>query len=181
MELRQGQLALSNLKMQAETEAAKEAAKEAISVDIKPTIHPSPEGKGYIICAVVELTNVGSRIKRIEWTGAESPFSVHSVRFRDDSVTADYDKLISLDVMQTRDPKSKAVSRVIRSSGKESISFAFRVSSAGLYLLSFRVPLGKEERVESKNAGANLPVAWTCNKYVLVSDTPFPSAKEADT
>lgn len=174
IELRRAQSELNTLQLQAEIERQK----EAISVDIKPTVHSGLDSESYIICAVVELINAGSRIKRLKWTGELPPFSVRRVRFRDDGVP-DYDKPLGLHVPLTQDPTAKAVSHVIRSGGKESISFALKVTS-GLYLLSFRGVLDEEERVESKHAGADLPVAWTCNKYVFVGETQLPSIKEAD-
>ncbi|MGO9234217.1 MAG: hypothetical protein ACLP4V_09120 [Methylocella sp.] len=152
---------------------------EAISVDIKPTIRPNPDGEGYIILAVVKLNNLGSRIKRIKWRDELPAFYVRLVRFGADGKPK-YDSPMELRVPLTLDPNSEAVSHVIRGGGTECVTFALCVLSAGLYLLSFRAVLDEGLRVESVRVGANLPVAWTGNRYVFVGETPILNASGAD-
>ncbi len=50
----------------------------------------------------------------------------------------------------------------------ESILIAFKVASAGLYLLSFRGAVDGENRAEAVRLGGQLLEVWTGNKYVLV-------------
>jgi hypothetical protein len=149
-----------------------------VRVDIQPTIRHSPDGSGYIILAVVELTNCGGRNTKIEWKDELPAFSVRLARLGTDG-KPDYHPPTAFRVPLTLDPESEAVSHVIRAGGTESIPFALRVSSPGLYLLSFRGAVDKQERAEAQKLGAELPVAWTGNRHVLVGDTPVPSASES--
>jgi hypothetical protein len=68
----------------------------------------------------------------------------------------------------TLQPDLEPVSHVIRAGGAESIPFAIRVTTPGLYLLSFRGMVDEEERRVSETTGAELPVSWTGSKFVLV-------------
>jgi hypothetical protein len=81
-----------------------------------------------------------------------------------------YEPPIRFRVPLTFNPKSGAVSHVIRAGTTESIPFALKVASAGLYLLSFRGVVDAEERTEAERLGLHLPEAWTGNKYVLVGE-----------
>jgi hypothetical protein len=153
------------------------ATQAVVLVDIKPTIHRS--GNGYIIIAVVELTNCGSQNTRIKWKGELPAFYVRSAELGTDG-TADYGPPIEFRVPLTLNPKSEAPSHVVRAGGKESIPFAFQVSSPGLYLLSFRGVVDEKDRAEAAKLGVELPVAWTGNRYVIVGGTQGPSAEKAD-
>ena len=78
----------------------------------------------------------------------------------------------------TLDPDSEAESHILRAGGTELIHFVFRVSDPGLYLLSFRGAVDSVEREEAKKLHANLPVAWTANRYTFVGG-PLAAIHEA--
>jgi hypothetical protein len=139
-----------------------------VSVGIESTVYRSPEG-GYILLAVVELTNRGGRNTKIKWRDEPPAFRVRVVKF-DAEGMASYDSVKELQVPLTLDPTSVPNSHIIRAGGTESISFSIRVPIAGVYLLSFRGVVDEQERTESAKLGADLPVAWTGNRYVLVGD-----------
>src|ERR1700730_881448 len=119
-----------------------------VLVDIQPSIHRSADGKGYIIAAVVKLTNPGGQNTRIKWRGELPAFSVRLANFND-AGKADFAPPTDLRVPLTLDPKSEAVSHVVRAGGIESMSFALRVSVPGLYYLSFRGVVDERERAEA--------------------------------
>ena len=87
-----------------------------------------------------------------------------------------YDLVQEFRVMQTGNPRSEAVSHIVRAGATESIPFLFRVSCPGIYLLSFRGAVAEQEREDARKLGAELPSAWTGRKIVFVDDAPTPSA-----
>jgi hypothetical protein len=141
----------------------------AVAVDIRPTITRALEEDGYIITAVVELANRGSQNTKINWKDEPPAFHARLAKFDADGKPK-YDPPARFRVPLTFNPKSGAISHVIRAGATESIPFAFKVPSAGLYLLSFRGSIDGEERAEAERLGLPLPEAWTGNKYVLVGE-----------
>jgi hypothetical protein len=82
--LRQRERAMVSLrKSEAELRALELKAKAMVFVDIQPSIYRSPDGKGYIIAAVVKLTNPGGQNTRIKWRGELPAFSVRLANFND--------------------------------------------------------------------------------------------------
>src|SRR5450631_418897 len=145
----------------------REKLQAALAVDICPAITRSPDGDGYLITAVVELANHGSQNTKINWKDEPPAFHVRLAKFDADGKPK-YDPPLRFRVPLTFNPKSGAISQVIRAGTTESIPFAFKVASAGLYLLSFRGVVDGEERAEAEMLGLHAPDAWTGNKYVLV-------------
>ena len=141
-----------------------------VTVDIKPKIVRSVADSGYVILARVVLTNCGSRNTRIRWKDEAAAFYVRSVNFSTDNEPT-YSNAIEQRVKLTRKPELESVSHVIRAGGTEAINFVAHVPQTGLYLLSFRGLVDEQEKAEAKKLGADLPVAWTANRYVLVNDT----------
>ena len=141
----------------------------ALAVDIRPTIARSLDGDGYLITAVVELANRGSQNTKINWKDEPPAFHVRLAKFDADGKPK-YDPPLRFRVPLTFNPKSGAVSHVVRAGTTELIPFAFKVAAAGLYLLSFRGVVDGEERAEAERLGLSLPEAWTGNKYVLVGE-----------
>jgi hypothetical protein len=139
----------------------------AIAVDIHPAIARSPDEDGYIITAVVKLANRGSLQTKINWKDEPPAFHARLAHFDADG-RPKYDPPVRFRVPLTSNPKSTAISHVIRAGTTESIPFAFKVQAAGLYLLSFRGGIDGEERAEAARLGLYLPEAWTGNKYVRV-------------
>ncbi len=148
-----------------------------VAVDIKPTIQRSLDGEGYIVTVVVELANRGGQNTKINWKDEPPAFHVRLARFDTDGKPK-YDPPKRFRVPLTLNPNTGAVAHVIRPGGTESIPFAFRLSSPGLYLLSFRGGVDEQERVESQKLGAPSPEAWTGNKYVLVGDVAVPRIEQ---
>ena len=137
-------------------------------VDIQPAVHRDVEGTGYFILTTVDLTNRGNRNTRIKWQDHPPAFYVRQAQF-DAEGTLEFDDVVQeFRVPLTLQPDQESVSHTIRAGGTESIPFAVRVATPGLYLLSFRGIVDEEERKVSQETGANYPVAWTGNKYVLV-------------
>ena len=144
-----------------------ESRKQAVvRVDINPTVHRDPDGSGYIILATVDLTNRGSRNTQVKWRNEPPAFYVRPARFGTDG-RPEYEDAAEFRVLATLNPDHEPPSHVIRAGGMESIPFAFRVSSPGLYLLSFRAAVDEQERSVSMESGATKHVAWTGSKYVL--------------
>lgn len=139
----------------------------AIAVDIHPAIARSPDEDGYIITAVVELANCGSLQTKINWKDEPPAFHARLAHFDADG-RPKYDPPVRFRVPLTSNPKSAAISQVIRAGSTESIPFAFKVPAAGLYLLSFRASIDGGERAEAERLGLHLPEAWTGNKFVRV-------------
>ncbi len=121
--------------------------KAAVAVDIRPTITRSLDGDGYLIAAVVELANRSSQNTKIDWKDESPAFHVRPAKFDADGKPK-YDPPTRFRVPLTFNPKSGAISHIIRAGTTESIPFAFKVASAGLYLLSFRGTVDGEERAE---------------------------------
>jgi len=149
-----------------------------VRVDIQATVRRSPDSSGYIILAAVELTNHGGRNTRIKWKDEPPAFYVRSAKLNADG-KPDYGPPTEFRVPLTLDPDSEPPSHIIRAGGTESIPFAVQVSSPGLYLLSFRGVVNEQEHAEAQKLGAEMPTAWTGNRYVLVGDTPSPGASGA--
>jgi hypothetical protein len=79
---------------------------------------------------------------------------------------------LDFSVMLTRDPRAKARSHVIRAGATETLTFALRLTTPGLYLLSFRGAAAKDVREEAAKYGVRLPTSWTAKRYVYVGDAP---------
>jgi hypothetical protein len=139
-----------------------------VQVDIRPEVHPTSDSDGYLILATVKLTNRGTRNTRIKWRDQPPAFYVHEVTF-DEEGKPDFGNRRDFQVPLTLHPDLDAISHIIRAGGAESIPFAVRVTTPGLYLLSFRGSVDEAERNVSANTGAELPVSWTARKFVLVS------------
>jgi hypothetical protein len=131
--------------------------------------------EGHVIIAVVELTNCGSQNARIIWKDQPPAFSVRLVR-QDENREADYELIGEFPVPLTLDPKGEALSHVVRAGGKVSLPFTARISSAGLYLLSFRGVVDEKDRAEAAKLGVKLPTAWTGIRYLFVDDASAASA-----
>jgi hypothetical protein len=141
-----------------------------VTVTIQSTVRRSPEG-GYILLAVVKLANRGSRNTKINWKGELPAFYVRQVKFDADGMPS-YDLVNQkqLSVPLTKNPEVKSKSHILRAGGTESIHFPIHVSISGVYLLSFRGVVDKQERAEAAKVGAKSPVAWTGNRLVFVGD-----------
>jgi hypothetical protein len=163
--LRKRELARAKLRI-LELKAKQQAV---VSIDIKPTVHRDVDGRGYIIVALVEIANRGSRNTRIEWKGQPAPFRVSLTTF-DSEGKPTYAGAQEFRVPLAINPRGEAESHIIRAGGLESIPFALKVASAGLYLLSFRALVDVVEQPVAKELGAQQGTAWTCNRYVLVDD-----------
>ena len=134
----------------------------AIAVDIRPTITRSLNEDGYIITAVVELANRGNLHTKVTWKDEPPAFHARLAHFDADG-RPKYDPPVRFRVPLTSNPKTAAISQVIRAGSTKSIPFAFKVQAAGLYLLSFRGGIDGEERAEAERLGLPLPEAWTGN------------------
>ena len=139
-----------------------------VTVAIQSTVRRSPEG-GYVLLAVVEITNRGGRNTKIKWKDELPAFYMRQVKFGADG-TASYDLVKELRVPLTLNPQAEPKSHILRAGGTESIHFPIHVSISGVYLLSFRGAVDEQEREESAKLGAELPVVWTGNRYVFVGD-----------
>ena len=149
-----------------------------VLVDIQPSSHRSPDGKGYIIAAIVTLTNPGGQNTTVTWRDKHPPFAVRLATFND-AGEAEFAPPKELRVLRTKDPTLEASSHVVRAGGIESMSFALQVSVPRLYYLSFRAVVDERDRAEAKEHGVELPKAWTCNRYVFVGEPQAPSTEEA--
>ncbi|HWX13641.1 MAG TPA: hypothetical protein VNY06_01975 [Methylocella sp.] len=158
--LRNSEASIKELELRAKQQAV-------VSVDIKPAVQRSMDGDGYVITAVVELANRGAQNTTINWKDQPPAFHVRLAKFDADGKPK-YDPPTRFRVPLSLNPRSGAVSHVIRPGATESIPFAFKVASAGLYLLSFRGAIDALERAEAERRGLQVPEAWTGNKYVLV-------------
>jgi hypothetical protein len=98
----------------------------AVSVDIRPTITRSLDGDGYLITAVVELANRSSLNTKINWKNEPLAFHVRLAKFDADGKPK-YDPPTRFRVPLTFNPKSGAISHIIRAGTTESIPFAFKV------------------------------------------------------
>jgi len=146
-----------------------------VTVSIEPTILPSPDGGGYVILAVVGITNRGNRNTLISWMDELPAFYVRQVeKFGEHGEAVLQKDARTFRVPATINPNVNARSHVIRVGSTETIPFAVHVKEKGLYLLSFRGAVAEEERAEAKRLGVKAATAWTANKYVLVSDAPSP-------
>ena len=157
----------------------KKSLKAGLSLGIQATVHRNPGGRGYVIVAVVTITNRDdSEIKRIEWKGAEAPFHGRLAEFKSNG-EPEYVRDRALFVRKTSQPNDKAEGHRIRPGATESLSFAIVVSDPGVYLLSFRIPVDQEDQKAAKARHMDLPATWTCNTHVVVGDTPLSMAPPA--
>jgi hypothetical protein len=161
--LRNSEARIRELDLQAKQQAA-------VSVEIKPAVQRCVDGNGYVVTAVVELANRGGQNTTINWKDQPPAFHVRLAKFDADGKPK-YDPPTKFRVPLSLNSKSSAVAHVIRPGATESIPFAFKVASAGLYLLSFRGAVDAQERAEAERLGVALPEAWTGNKYVLVGQS----------
>jgi len=166
--------------------------KTIIVVDIQPTVVPNPDGKGFIVLGVVELTNQGNLDTRIAWHKQPPAMQMSRALFRADG-QPDFDHQTKARVRSTSNPNADAHAHIVRGGGKEAVVFALHAPVAGLYLLSFRAegePLEPEQAAsggageplepeQTASGGAGLPRPWTGNKYVLVGEALVPSAAAA--
>jgi hypothetical protein len=152
-----------------------------IRTTIEPTVIASPDGKGFVIIAVINIANVGSQSTTIEWSTTEHPFTVRRVeKFDDDSGGAKPEqKGKTFAVPLTANPMSVAPSHIIRAGGIETISFAVRVTVSGLYLLTFRGRVSEQARKEVKELGDKNTTIWGASKYLLVNDAATQAARPA--
>ncbi len=100
-------------------------AKAMVLVDIQPSRHRSPDGKGYIIAAIVTLTNPGGQNTTVTWRDKHPPFAVRLATFND-AGEAEFAPPKELRVLRTKDPTLEASSHVVRAGGIESMSFALQ-------------------------------------------------------
>jgi hypothetical protein len=165
--------------MEVEEHERKKNLQAGLSINLHGSAHPNPGGKGYVIVAIVEITNRDdSQMKRIAWEGeAATPFHVRLASF--DKGKPDYDGEIALCVRSTSNPNAKSSGHRIRPGATESLSFAAHVSARGVYLLSFRIPVDPNDIEAAKKLGLSLPAAWTCNRHIVVDDSPAPAAVAA--
>jgi hypothetical protein len=148
--LRNSEASIKELELRAKQQAV-------VSVDIKPAVQRSMDGDGYVITAVVELANRGAQNTTVNWKDQPPAFHVRLAKFDADGKPK-YDPPTRFRVPLSLNPRSGAVSHVIRPGATESIPFAFKVASAGLYLLSFRGAIDALERAEAERRGLQVPV-----------------------
>jgi hypothetical protein len=153
-----------NLELQARRQAV-------VRVDIQATVHRDPDGAGYVILATVDLTNQGTRNTRIKWRDEPPAFYIRKTEFGPDGRPEFAGVATEFRVPLTRMPDQEPISHLIRAGAMQSIPFAVRISSAGLYLLSFRGAVDEQEQKVSKEGGMGeeMPKSWTGSKYVLVT------------
>jgi hypothetical protein len=168
--LRKTEAEIRGLELQSQqTEASLEitSRKQAVvTVEIVASARPVIE-RGYIVLATVNLKNSGNRNTRIKWLGELPAFYVRAVSFNEHN-KPEFGNAIELQPSLTVAPDQQPLSHVIRAGGTECIPFAFKVSSAGTYLLSFRGAVDEEERMLSAEAGARMPTAWTGSRYLVI-------------
>jgi hypothetical protein len=147
-----------------------------VTTSIGSTIVSDPDGKGYLVIAVVDIANLGNRNTRIKWKDELPAFYVRRMKFNECGEPIPDNESREFRVPLTMNPYGEARSHVIRAGATEVISFVFRVSATGCYLLSFRGAVAPEEREEAEKLGATLLTAWTANKYIMVGKDPIPSS-----
>ena len=167
---RQADAQIRELELKAKRQAA-------VSVEINPTVLRNPNDDGHLILANVELTNRGDRNTRICWENEPPALTMRFVK-NVGNAGPEYDEPKFFRVMQVRDPNNPAISHVVRAGATERLAFLLQAALPGLYLLSFRGALDKQERAESEALGAILPVSWTSKKYVLVPEAEANSPAE---
>jgi hypothetical protein len=151
-----------------------------IMINIESTVRRIEDA--YIVLALVEITNCGTQNACIRWKhpprqddepdpgpDPDPAFNVRRVKLCEGGCI-EHELIASRRVPMTYNPASDAYSHVVRAGGKETLPFAVKVPSPGLYLLSFRGVVDKKDRIEAEKLKVNLPVAWTGNRHVLVGD-----------
>jgi hypothetical protein len=116
--LRNSEASIKELELRAKQQAV-------VSVDIKPAVQRSMDGDGYVITAVVELANRGAQNTTINWKDQPPAFHVRLAKFDADGKPK-YDPPTRFRVPLSLNPRSGAVSHVIRPGATESIPFHSR-------------------------------------------------------
>jgi hypothetical protein len=136
-----------------------------IEVELDATTHATADGR-FALLATATLTNKGSRNTRILWKEKPPAFKARPLIFN--GVTSSFGDAVECRPRMTKDPERQPVSHIVRAGGCERIAFALEVPQAGIYLLTFRGTVDEEERAVSMQTGAQLPVAWTAGRYIVI-------------
>lgn len=141
-----------------------------VKTEISVTVNPCLDFDGYCLIAEATLINQGKRDTRLQWKGEVPALSVRRVVFNDEGAPTFPENPVLLSVRQTKNPNNEATSHIVRAGSEETISFALRISSPGVYLLSFRGVLAPDEKIVSAEAGAHSSsgFSWTATKYVVI-------------
>jgi hypothetical protein len=121
----------------------------------------------YYISAAVKIENKGTRNTRLKYPEDRKPLSVWNPEWNDKG-DLQFVAVSRHGIPVSTSPNVPSPSSIIRAGGLETIPFVFRVSSPGLYLLIFSVPVPKEEISIAKKLGFVFGSNWTAKQYVVV-------------
>lgn len=110
---------------------------------------------GYVLLIQVVITNAGVAPAYLKFEEEHAGIRVQRVALEDAGTMAFPDAPTYLSIRNASDPSKAARSRVIRAGGVSRLSTVMRVRSAGVYAVSFRVPMDENNRQAMIEAGAN--------------------------
>ena len=149
-----------------------------LALSLQATAHQIPGSANFAIFAVVDITNrTESHVFRIQWTDA--PLHVWVAKF-DPQGSPTYKHHAASSVRRTSDPNSPAMPLRVRPGATESLSFAVGVSTPGIYLVTFRIPIEPKYLDDVKKLGMEMPGTWTRKAHVVVGNTPEPVPLRSD-
>ena len=168
------QAGLGKSKMELEAHQQKKSLLAGLTVSLQATAHRLPGRADFAIIAIVNITNrTESHIHRTVWE--QEPLHVWMTSF-DAQGRPTYNGDTAFFVRTTFNPNAPAEALRIRPGATELLSFAVRVSTPGIYLVTFRMPLDPKYRAGLEKFGIDedKAAAWTGRAHVLVGDIPDP-------
>jgi hypothetical protein len=140
-----------------------------LDIEITHDVRRDIVGYGYIIVARITATNLGVASARFDFEHSPAAFGAHRALFLRDGALV-FENPYGCTIRKASDPSKNAQSRVIRAGGVSRMTAVVRVPSAGLYALTFRVPMDEENRKAMIEAGGskNRVHAWSACAYACV-------------
>ena len=175
---RQRQAAITALR-KAESEAAslELAAKRRAVLDITLNHDSKREmtGDGYILTIQAVISNSGVAAAFMQFEEEKAGLRVQWLDFDDTGAMSFPDPPVFLKIRNASDPTKLARSRVVRAGGVSRLSSVIRVRKAGVYAVSFRVPMDANNRQAMIEAGASPDRRhyWSATSFACVGFPPL--------
>lgn len=129
---------------------------------------------GFVVTVQVVLSNMGVSSAYIRFDPEDPPIRIHPITFDDAGSMVFPGPSLPLTIRNTSDPTKLAKSRVIRAGGTSRLTSVVRVQAAGVYVISFRVPMDAANAQAMVEAGASATGSphWSATSIVCIG---FPS------
>ncbi len=138
-----------------------------LSIVIRTSENIVPNDGCYLISAVVEIENKGTRNTRLPYE--QPPLTVWRITF-DEEGKRRSDFVDRYPVTRASNPDDPTPATIVRAGAIERIPFLLRLESRGLYLLTFVAGLSEAEVDVARTAGtpSGRGVSWVGKNYVIV-------------